>query len=135
LNLIIILCSHDLRYFAWCLPTLIDIMILKQWKTLKQALSANKINGRDTKEDSHSYNYQIVTKPFTSLSPAVSKIFCEMQWSCFHPIALWWNQSWWSKRWPTGPSEGLYVQNDYFSDHFSKGYYVTSKHTYKRHIF
>ena len=32
------------------------------------------------------------------------------------------------------PLKDFMVQNDYFSDHFSKDYYVTSKHTYKRHI-
>ena len=32
------------------------------------------------------------------------------------------------------PLKDFMVQNDYFSDHFSKEYYVTSKHTYKRHI-
>ena len=33
------------------------------------------------------------------------------------------------------PLKDFTVQNDYFSDHFSKDYYVKSKHTYKRHIF
>ena len=32
------------------------------------------------------------------------------------------------------PLKDFMVQNDYFSDHFSEDYYVTSKHTYKRHI-
>ena len=27
------------------------------------------------------------------------------------------------------------VQNDYFSDHFCKDFEVTSKHSYRRHIF
>ena len=33
------------------------------------------------------------------------------------------------------PPKDFTVQNDYFSDYFSKDFYVTSKHTYKRHIF
>ena len=32
------------------------------------------------------------------------------------------------------PLKDFTVQNDYFNDHFPKDYYVTSKHTYKRHI-
>ena len=57
LTLIIISCSHDLRYFAWWLPTLIKIMILTRWKT--KVLDDNyynkhclPINGRETKDDS-----------------------------------------------------------------------------------
>ena len=33
------------------------------------------------------------------------------------------------------PVKEFRVQNDYFSGHFWKDFEVTSKHTYKRHIF
>ena len=33
------------------------------------------------------------------------------------------------------PLKDFTVQNDYFSDHFCKDFEVTSKHTYRRHIF
>ena len=33
------------------------------------------------------------------------------------------------------PLKDFTEQNDYFSENFSKDYYVTSKHTYKRHLF
>ena len=81
--------------------------------------------------------HDISSKPFISLSTPVRKIFCEMQWSCFFHIVLWWNQSWWWKWWPTGPSEGLYGTEwlIYFIGHFCKDFEVTSKHTYRRHTF
>ena len=33
------------------------------------------------------------------------------------------------------PLNDFTVENDYFSDHFPKDYYVTCKHTYERHTF
>ena len=33
------------------------------------------------------------------------------------------------------PLKDFTVQNDYFSDHFCKDFEVTSKHTYRGHIF
>ena len=33
------------------------------------------------------------------------------------------------------PLKDFTVQNDYCSDHFCKDFEVTSKHTYRRHIF
>ena len=59
-----------------------------------------------------------------------------MQWSCFFPTASWWYQSWQSKRWPTGPSEGLYGTEWLFQWPFFQRLLCNNKtHLSETHLF